>query len=82
MTKKEMITKMHLREAAAWLAYRQAVKEWGDGDSITNRRRSEWCAVSGLLEAVGVEADQKLPDNQAALRLSIAEVRARQEAAA
>jgi hypothetical protein len=66
MTKKEMITKMQLIEAAAWLAYRQAVKEWGNGHSIANRRRSEWCAVSALVEEVGVKPDQWLPDNQAA----------------
>ena len=82
MTKKEMITKMQLREAAAWLAFRQAVKEWGDQDSITKRRCAEWCALSGLLEDVGVAADQQLADNQAALAICIAEARARQQAAA
>ena len=81
MTKKEMIAKMQLQEAAAWLAFRQAHSEWGSADSITNRRRAEWCAISGMLEVVGIEADQKLPDNQAALELLIAKARARHDAA-
>ena len=82
MTKKEMIAKMQLREAAAWLAFRQAVKEWGDQDSITKRRCAEWCALSALLEEVEVAVDHLLPDNQAAIAICIAEARARQEAAA
>jgi hypothetical protein len=73
MTKKEMITKMQLVEAATWLAYRQAVKEWGQDHVITNRHRSEWCAVSTLLQQLGVKADQWLPDNRAAFDIIHAE---------
>ena len=66
MTKKLMIEKMQLKEAALWLAFRESYVEFGDDYRITNRKRSEWCAISSLLEEVGIEADHTLPDNQKA----------------
>ena len=81
MTKKEMITKLQLREAATWLAFRNAKLSRGDDDWFTNRLRSEWCAVNRTLEEVGVPADHQLLDNQAASELCMQESRAQRAAA-
>ena len=69
MTKKEMIKTMQLKEAALWLAFRESYFEFGQDHQITNRKRSEWCAISSLLGEVGIEEDYKLPDNQKAFEL-------------
>ena len=82
MTKNQMIEKMQLLEAAAWLHFREAHEAWGSGDSITNKRRAAWCAVSGVLDEVGVAANQQLPDNLAALSICIREAAAKREAEA
>jgi hypothetical protein len=73
MTKKEMIEKMQLVEAAAWLKFRTAHASMGQDHSITNRFRSEWCAIASVLQQVGVKADQWLPDNRAAFDIISAE---------
>jgi len=77
MTKKEMITKLQLREAATWLAFRNAKLSRGDDDWFTNRLRSEWCAVNRTLEEVGVKADHQLPQNLEALELCMQQSRER-----
>ena len=82
MTKKEMITKMQLLEAAAWLALRKATSTRGEDDWFTNRLRSEWCAVSRVMDEVGVAKDQRLPDNQEGLAISLRELAAKREAEA
>ena len=56
MTKKEMIQAIQVAEAQAWKDYRIARKVMGDDDSITAKRRSEWCAVYDLREALGIES--------------------------
>lgn len=80
MTKKEMITKLQLREAATWLAFRNAKASRGDDDWFTNKLRSEWCAVNRTLEEVGVPADHQLPQNLEALELCMQESRERRAA--
>jgi len=69
MTKKQMIEKMQLLEAAAWLRFQETKTLWGSEDPITNRRRAAWCAVKDMMEEVGVPGDQQLPDNLAALSI-------------
>jgi len=73
MTKKEMITKMQLIEAAAWLKFRTSHASWGQDHVITNRHRSEWSATASVLQQLGVKADQWLPDNRAAFDIIHAE---------
>lgn len=82
MTKKEMIAKMQLLEAAAWLRFQETETLWGSEDPITNRRRAAWCAVKDILEEVGVTANQQLPDNLAALTICFNRAAAKLEAEA
>ena len=71
MTKKLMVEKMQLKEAALWLAFRESYFEFGDDNQITNRKRSEWCTISSMLGELKIEADHKLPDNQKAFELMV-----------
>ena len=71
MTKKVMIEKMQLKEAALWLAFREASVTMGEDTAYVRRKRSEWCAVSSLMEELEIEADYKLPDNQKAFEIMV-----------
>ena len=82
MTKKEMITKMQLIEAAAWLRFQETETLWGSEDPITNRRRAAWCALSSVMDELGVTANQQLPDNLAALTICVNRAAAKLEAEA
>jgi hypothetical protein len=82
MTKKEMITKMQLLEAAAWLRFQETKTLRGSEDPITNRRRAAWCAVKDVMEEVGVTANPQLPDNLAALTICFNRAAAKREAEA
>ncbi len=82
MTKNQMIEKMQLLEAAAWLKFRTAHASMGQDHSITNRYRAAWCAVSSVLDEVGVAANQQLPDNLAALSICLREAEAKRTAEA
>ena len=69
MTKKLMVEKMQLKEAALWLAFRESYFEFGDDNQITNRKRSEWCTISSLLGELKIITDHTLLDNQKAFEL-------------
>lgn len=69
MTKKEIIKTLQLKEAALWLAFRESYVECGQIHQITNRKRSEWCAINSVMEELKIVTDALLPDNQKALEL-------------
>ena len=76
MTKKQIIQAIQLEEAATFLAFKKACATWGPESSLAHSLRSEWIGVSNLLQRVGIVADYRLPDNQAATELIAAEVAA------
>ena len=78
MTKKLMIETMQLKEAALWLAFREAVVDMGEDSVCTNRRRSEWCAVSALMDELGILTNHLLPDNQKAMEICLKQAREKQ----
>jgi len=82
MTKKQMIEKMQLLEAAAWLRFQETKTLWGSEEPITNKRRAAWCAVNHLMEELDVPRDHQLPDNRAALVLCFKADQADREAVA
>ena len=75
MTKKLMIEKMQLKEAALWLAFREAVVDMGEDTAYTRRRRSEWCAVNTMMEELEIPTNHLLPDNQKALEICLTQLR-------
>ena len=75
MTKKLMIEKMQLKEAALWLAFREAVVDMGEDTAYTRRRRSEWHSISILMDELKVPTDVTLPDNQKALEICLTQLR-------
>ncbi len=78
MTKKVMIEKMQLKEAALWLAFREAGVTMGEDTAYVRRRRSEWCAISTLMEELEIPTNHLLPDNQKALEIMMQVARDKQ----
>jgi hypothetical protein len=78
MTKKLMIETMQLKEAALWLAFREAVGDMGEDSTYTNRRKSEWYSISALMEELGIPTNHMLPDNQKALGICLKQARDKQ----
>jgi hypothetical protein len=78
MTKKAMIEKMQLKEAALWLAFREASVSMGEDTAYVRRRRSEWCAINTLMEELGIPTNHLLPDNQKAFEIMMQVMRDKQ----
>ena len=75
MTKKLMIETMQLKEAALWLAFREAVVDMGEDTAYTRRKRSEWCAVNTMMEELEIPTNYHLPDNEKALEICLKQLR-------
>lgn len=75
MTKKAMIEKMQLKEAALWLAFREASVSMGEDTAYTHRKRSEWCAINRLMEELEIKSNHLLPDNEKALEICLKQAR-------
>ena len=75
MTKKAMIETMQLKEAALWLAVSEAVANMGKDTAYTNRRKSEWCGISSLMEELEIPTNHLLPDNQKAFEIYLKQAR-------
>jgi hypothetical protein len=60
MTKKAMIEKMQMIEAASWLKFKELEVLFGKGHSVPNRQRSEWIAQCNMLEQLGVNTNHLL----------------------
>jgi len=75
MTKKLMIETMQLKEAALWLSVNEAVASMGKDTAYTNRRKSEWCAISTLMDELKIPTNHQLPDNQKAFEIMMESMR-------
>ena len=69
MTKKEMIKAIQRLEAALYLEVKQAEQLFGLDSDITARRTTRWASVHDAMDAMNVECDLMLPDNQKALAI-------------
>jgi hypothetical protein len=71
MTKKEMIKAIQRLEAELYLEVKQAEQLFGCDSDITARRTTRWASVHDAMQAMNVECDLTLPDNQKALAIKI-----------
>jgi len=71
MTKQKMIKAIQRFEAALYLEVKQAEQLFGVDSDITARRTTRWASVHDAMQAMGVECDLMLPDNQKALAIKI-----------
>jgi len=78
MTKKAMIEKMQLKEAALWLAFREASVDMGEDTTYTRRKRSEWFDVRTMMEELEISSNHQLPDNEKALEICLKQARDKQ----
>ena len=73
MTKKAMIQEIQRREAELFLELRQATKDYGSNDTITTRCRAVYATIYQLMRDLNIPLDLNLPDNEAAMLLSLDE---------
>jgi hypothetical protein len=71
MTKKEMIKIIQQHEAELFLQLKVDENIFGEDNAITKSSRTRWCGVNDLMEKLGVEPDNTLPENQEAIKLII-----------
>jgi hypothetical protein len=71
MTKQKMIKAIQRFEAALYLEVKQAEQLFGSDSDITSRRTTRWASVHDAMDAMGIECDLTLPDNQKALAIKI-----------
>jgi hypothetical protein len=75
MTKKAMIEKMQMIEAASWLKFKETEVTFGKGNPVSNRKRSEWFTQCDMLFQLGIDTNHQLPDNQKALEIILEQSR-------
>jgi hypothetical protein len=66
MKKKDIIAEIQKKEARFWLELKQTETNFGDDHMITGKMRYRWNSMFELMESLGIESDQSLPDNQKA----------------
>jgi len=66
MTKKEMIAAIQLIEAQEFLKLKEYDSEYGWTDTLTDRARIRFVAVSELMESLGIKPDIKLKEAEQA----------------
>ena len=81
MTKQKMIQTIQLQEAKLYLELKQAEQQYGSHDDFTGTRRSQWVSVHRLMQAMNIESDNTLPDNEKAIAILCQLVREEREAA-
>ena len=66
MTKKEMIAAIQLIGAQEFLKLKEYDSEYGWTDTLTDRARVRFVAVSELMETLGIKPDIKLKESEQA----------------
>jgi hypothetical protein len=69
MTKKEMIAAIQLIEAQEFLKLKEYDSLYGWNDTLTDRARVRFVAVSDLMESLGIEPDIALPESDQAMAI-------------
>jgi len=66
-----MIKIIQQHEAELFLQLKVDENIFGEDNAITKSSRTRWCGVNDLMEKLGVEPDNTLPENQEAIKLII-----------
>jgi len=69
MTKKEMIAAIQLIEAQEFLKLKEYDSLYGWNDTLTDRARVRFVAVSDLMETLGIKPDIKLKESEQAMAI-------------
>lgn len=75
MTKAAMIKAIQVADARAWLELKQAESRYGTEDEYVCNLRARWATIRNMMEAVGIQEDHTLPDNQEATEIIIRRIR-------
>jgi hypothetical protein len=69
MKKAEMIKKIQLFEAKAFLRLKSNEQLFGGDDVFTSKSRSAWVEIENLMTELEIKSDLKLPEHQEALEI-------------
>jgi chromosome condensin MukBEF ATPase and DNA-binding subunit MukB len=69
MKREQMITEIQKQEAALFLKIKLVERDFGRASDLYTMARSEWKAVSCLMETLGIEPDMDAPEVAQALRV-------------
>jgi hypothetical protein len=75
MTKAAMVAEIQKTDARAWLELKQAESRYGREDEYVCNLRARWATIRNMMEAVGIQEDHALPDNQEATEIMIRRIR-------
>ena len=69
MTKKQLIQEIQKMEAEAFLKLKEATRDFGPTAIVTNEKRSAWCTLDNLMFSTGIQPDNTLPEQHAAVAI-------------
>ena len=72
LTKAEMIAAIQKLEAQLFLRLKITEESFGIDDTLTKSDRTRWAGVNEVMEAIGIQPDNTLPDNREATKIIIA----------
>lgn len=80
LTKSQMIVDIQRAEAAAFLECKQMQRDYGNESPLHQSARTRFCTIKHLMEALGIDVDFMLPDNQEAFTIIQERIRQEREA--
>ena len=72
LTKAEMIASIQRLEAQLFLRLKITEESFGIDDTLTKSDRTRWAGVNEVMQTIGIQPDNMLPDNQEATKIIIA----------